>query len=311
MRGSLLFRVWSIPLFVLTLSGCATLRSFPLDRDNDETPPAERTLSAIVAELHLHLRDDTYRYDRARSEGGQNVFALALWRLDRLRAQRALPHEKWENIDIVIEYARARALERLRRYATARDAYKLVAATGSRLADAASERERVMRRFAQHAGQPGSPLRDAEEELAFIEGRIRTWEALAVEYHGTSFHSLAREEAEAGEMVRVGWFERHRDVQEALQACRRLVERHPASKLHAHHLIRLGDLYAEAAHGLVLRSRANLGPFDAERYETFLDHAFALYELAGEQPGKTTRREASNKIDALLAEHEGIRAHVP
>lgn len=321
MRSSRLVQVGAILVFALTLSGCATLRPFPRDRDHAETPAGERTLSAIVAELHLHLRDDTYRYDRARSEGGQNVFALALWRLDRLRAQRAQRPEarrsearrpeEWENLDIVIEYARGRALERLRRYAAAREAYGLVAATGSRLADAAFEREEVMRRFARHSGRPDSPLRDAEEERAFIEGRIRTWEAFALEYHGTPFQSLAREKAEAGEMARVDWFERHRGVQEAIQACRRLVERHPASKLHANHLIRLGDLYAEAAHGMVLRSRANLRPFDAQRYEVFLDHAFALYESAGDQPGKRTRAEASNKIDALLAEHEGIRAHVP
>jgi tetratricopeptide (TPR) repeat protein len=311
MRSSLLVRLGSILPLLLTLVGCATLQPFPLDRDNAETSASERTLSAVVGELHLHLKDDTYRYDRARGEGGQNVFALALWRLDRLRAERARAPEQWENFDLVIEYARARALERLRRYVDAREAYGLVASTGSRLADAALERKEVMDRFASHSGASGSPLGGADEELGFIEERIRTWEELAVEYHRTAFQSLAREEAEAWETVRVGWFERHRDVQEAIQACRRLVERHHASKLHANHLIRLGDLYAEAAHGMVLLSRAKLGSFDAQRYELFLDHAFALYELAGERPGRATRKEASNKIDALLAEHEGIRIHVP
>jgi hypothetical protein len=311
MAGLSPLRLAALLLVAVVGVGCTTLGSLS-EIGNDPPVPSEvRKLSAIVAELHLHLRDDTYHHDRARTGGGQNVFALTLWRLERLRARRNRSPEEWENLDIVIEYARARALEFLRRYAMAQEAYLLVANTGSQLADAAAERAEVMKQFARHAGPPELAPQSPEEELDLISSRIRAWEELALEHHGTPFESLAREEAEAWEMLRVDWHERNRDVEEAILACRRLVERHHASKLHARHLIRLGDLHGEAAHAIYLRARAHLAPFDAERYEALLDQAFALYELAGDHPGGAARQEAANKLQALLARHEGLRPHVP
>ena len=295
-------------LSVLGLSGCTALG--PGWR-GDEASDTGRTLSTIVAELHLHLRDDTYRFDRARTEGGENVFALSLWRLDRLRARRDSAPAHWENVDIVIEYARAKALERLRRYAEAEAAYARVVSVGSRLGEAAEEASAVMRRFAEHAQRPDPPPANQDESLALIETRIRAWQGLALEYSGTPFGSLAREQAEAWGVVRVDWFSRHRGVEDAIGACERLLERHHASKLYAKHLIRLGDLYAEGVQQIYLRARTNLAPFDAERYEAFLDHAFAAYELAGEEPRGSAREEADSKIETLLAQHEGVRAHAP
>jgi hypothetical protein len=295
----------------LMLSGCSSVVPSWLGGAPDETSAEGRTLSTIVAELHLHLRDDTYRFRRARTEGGGNVFALSLWRLDRLRARRNRSVERWENIDIVIEYARARALERMRRYGKARSAYERVASVGSRLDEPAEEGKKVMSRFAEQSRRPDPPPGSPEASLALIDERIRAWQGLALEYSETPFGSLAREEAESWEVVHVDWFARHRPVQEAIDACQRLLERHHASKLYAKHLIRLGDLNAHGAEQIYLRARANLAPFDAERYESFLDHAFAAYELAGDEPRGAVRDEAESKIETLLAQHDGIRADVP
>lgn len=288
------------------LLGCAGLHGRSVD-GRDEG----RTLTAIVAELHLHLKDDTYRLDRARTEGGQNVFTLALWRLERLQARRARSMGGRENVDIVIDFARARALERLRRYEEAAEAYASVERTGSRLGEAAQERLEILRRFAHESGPLEPRPRVPEEALAGIEMRIRSWEQLALEYSRTEFESLALEEGEAWEMVRVDWFARHRSAEEAIAACRRLVERHHTSKLYPEHLIRLGDLYADAARRVYLRARARLAPFDAERYELFLDQGLASYELAAEHRAGQTQEAAASKIEALLAQHEGIRSHVP
>jgi hypothetical protein len=293
------------------LFGCAGLSPWEPARVGSDDGEDGRTLTAIVAELQLHLRDDTYRRDRARTEAGQNVFALALWRLDRLQERRARPVDRWENIDIVIEFARARTLERLRRYADAAAAYLHVASTGSRLAGRADGWREIMSRFALHSGPLTPPPAHPEEALELIEVRISEWQGLALEYADTGFESLAREEAEAWEMVRLDWFARHRGSEEATAACRRLVERHQASKLYANHLIRLGDLYADAARQIYLRARAKLAPFDGERYETYLDHAFASYEMAGEARVGSAGNEAEIKIRALLAQHEGIRDDVP
>ncbi len=290
------------------LSGCAGLSPSWLGGSPDEATLTGRTLSTIVAELHLHLRDDTYRFDPARTEGGENVFALLLWRLDRLSARRSRPLERWENVDIIIDFARARALERVRRYEEAEAAYGRVASVGSRLAEPADEARQVMRRFAEHSRPPGGPPAGPGESLVLLEARIRAWQGLALEFSDTPFGSLAREEAEAWEVVRVDWFSRYRDVTDALAACQRLLERHHASKLYAKHLILLGDLYAEGAQQIYLRARANLVPFDSERYEAFLDRAFAAYELAGDEPRGAARTEAESKIETLLAQHDGVRA---
>jgi tetratricopeptide (TPR) repeat protein len=311
MASSFAFRICTVLMPALFLCGCVGLSPFARPARIQQADGSERTLSSVVAELHLHLKDDTYRHDRARTEGGQNVFALALWRLDRVRALRGRSAEAWENLDVVIEYARARALERLRRYPEARDAYARVASRGTRLADAAEEGFRVMSLFARSSGPPEQTPVSPDEVLQLIEERVRAWERLAFEYGGSPFEPLAREEAEAWEMMRVDWFARHRSVEEAIGACRRLLERHHGSKLHANHLIRIGNLHAAAAQGLVLRARAKLALFDAERYEAFLDQAFAAYELAGEHPVGSAGDEARSKIESLLAEHEGIRAHVP
>ncbi len=309
MVGSVSGRVSAV-LVACLLCGCAGL---PLLRDGSGASETEdeRRLSAIIAELYLHLGDDTYRYDRSRTEGRQDVFALALWRLDRLRTRRGDEPEAWDNLDLVIEYGRARALERLRRYSEAGEAYRLVADRGSRLGEPARIGALVMQEFARHSGPPADPAETVEERLELIESRIRVWERLAHEHRSTLFEPLAREEVEAWDMMRIDWLARHRSTEEAVGACRRAVERHHASKLHATHLIRLGNLYAEAAHGIYARARARLARFDAEKYEDFLDHALSAYEAAGERAGGSVRAEADGKIEALLARHEGVRAHVP
>jgi hypothetical protein len=279
-------------------------------------PPGTSTsetmsLTEIAAEIQLHLRDDTYRYGRALAYDGANVFAAALWRLDDLQRRRARPPERWENVDLVIEFARARALERLRRYGEARRAYARVATVPSALQAAACEASAVMERLAAHAAPPRVAFATAEDELRFLDARVDAWRTLAWDYRDSLWGTLAREEAEAAEVLRVEWLARHATPEVAIRAGERLVERHQASKLHAAHLIRLGDLYAAAARREYLRSRAQISRFDAERYEQWLDRAFSAYELAGEERVPAVRREAQKKIEALLAYHEGIRGHVP
>jgi len=88
-----------------------------------------------------------------------------------------------------------------------------------------------------------------------------------------------------------------------------LIESNRESKLFAKHLIRLGDLYADAARREQLNARARLSTFDAERYDALLDQAFSAYELAGEDRKSALRREARTRIEALLAYHEEVRNH--
>jgi tetratricopeptide (TPR) repeat protein len=304
----------ALVLPALFVGGCLSIGPGPPRQPDAATAELLRgmpSLTVIVSDLQMHLRDDTYRYDRARGADGRNIFAVALWRLDRLQRARGLPEQDWENVDVVIEFARARALERLRRYAAAVAAYDRVAARASVLEAPALEAREVISRFGRHSGPPRRPPPTPEKELELIEDRIAKWSDLAWEYRGTSYEPLAREELEAWEMLRVEWFAHRRRPEEATAACQRLLDRHQHSKLYAKHLIRLGDLYAEAARGQHLRFRAKAEPFDARAYQERIDRALAAYELASEQRKPALRQEAQGKIGALLSYHRRVHTDVP
>jgi hypothetical protein len=289
-------------------SGCASLSQLT---GHGTDAVADDSLTRVVAELKLHLRDDTYRYDRATTEDGRNVFAIALWKLDRLAALRARPAESWENADYVIEFARAKALERLRRYGEAVSAFQRVAGSGSLLGDAAAEGAREIESFAAASARPPEPFASPEAERIFIEGRIDLWRHLADAAQGTPSESLALEEVEAWQVMRVDWYARGDQLESAISACENLIEANRESKLFGKHLLRLGDLYAASARRAELQARANLASFDTSHYESLVDQAFSAYELAAEDRRPALRREARSRIETLLAYHEGAAARVP
>jgi len=178
------------------------------------------------------------------------------------------------------------------------------------LAREALEARDVMRRFALEGAPADFTDGDPEQDLARVEARIAAWDELIEAYGSTSFGPLAREEAEAWEILRVELYGRFRSADEAVVACNRLIERNRDSKLYAEHLIRLGDLHAAAARreSLVLRTRQDA--FDVHSYDRSVGSALAAYELAAEARREGVRRQAQTRIATLLADHEGVRAHV-
>lgn len=293
---------------VLLIAGCSQLQT-SAPPASVAAHPAGRSLSLIVAELQLHIREDSYRTSQHLDARGENGFARALWRLDRLKARRGLPLDEWANVDVVIEYARARALERLRRYDEAAASYARVGGFGSLFSEQAIEASATMERFARASEQ--RELVAQPEDQAVIEERIASWRELSAEFRGTAYEPVVLEELESWEMMRVDVLARGREIDEAVRSCRRMIERHRDSKLYARHLIRLGDLYAEAARRQHRLHLTQLSPFDPQRYDGYLASAFSAYELAGEDRQPELRREAETKIEALLAYHDGVRAYVP
>lgn len=265
---------------------------------------AEDALTLIVAKLQLHLRDDPYRAYPAAADNGQTVFEDAHWRIVRLQEARARAGAAPGDLDLVLHFARGRALERMRRYDEAAIAYEHVTGTASVLAGAALEAGRVMRTFAEHRQpQPGVP-----DELAAAELRVGQWRELVRDFRDTPWEAMARQEAEAWETLHVEVLARS-DSAGAIRAARRLIERNRDSKLLAQHFIQLGDLYADAARQEYLQHRARVRALDVERYDGFLEHAFAAYEQAMDERRPSLRREAATKIESLLAYHAGVRAH--
>jgi tetratricopeptide (TPR) repeat protein len=290
------------------LGGCASPGPSGPSAESDTLP---ESLTVTISELKLHMRDDTYRFERAVGPDGGDVYAVALWKLDRLAAGRARPEGDWQKVDYLIEFARGNALERLRRYDLAAGAYARVAASGSVLGDSATQRLQVMERFALASAAPAQSFASEAEELEFIGARIGQWQALAVEFHAVPQESLAREEAEAWQVVRVDALTRQGERDEAIRACRALIESNRESKLFGRHLLQLGDLYADSARGEELKARTNLSPLDAAKYDALLDQAFSAYELAAEGHQPAMRREARTRIESLSSYHEEVRAHAP
>lgn len=271
----------------------------------------ERALTLSVSELQMYLRTDTYRTFEYLQPDGQNAFQVALWRLDRLREYRSTLYPEWEDRDIVVEYARARALEQLRRYADAAESYRRVSWLGKLLAKPATEGQRLMELFAAHSAVSAQNAELFAGDLELMTAWSEQWRQIARELRGSAQGALALQESESWDQARVELLASRGELESSVAACERLIERHRESKLYPRHLIRLGDLHAEAARQEYLAARARRRELDAARYERQLELAFSAYELASESRKPPVKREAETKIQALLAVHEGVRRDLP
>ena len=270
-----------------------------------------RALTLSVSELQMYLRTDTYRTFEYLQPDGQNAFQVALWRLDRLREYRSTLYPEWEDRDIVVEYARARALEQLRRYSEAAESYRRVSWLGELLAEPATESQRLMELFAAQAAVSDQNAELFASDLELMSAWSEQWRQVARELRGSAQAALALQESERWDQARVELLASRGDLDASVAACERLIERHRESKLYPRHLIRLGDLHAEAARQEYLAARARRRDLDETRYERQLELAFSAYELASESRKPPVKREAETKIQALLAVHEGVRRDLP
>jgi hypothetical protein len=299
-------RVLVLSLALLVAGGCSHSTGPAPDAARADDP---ETLTRLVAELRMHLRDDTYRQPRPLTGDGRDLFAAILWKLDRMQAERAVAPEHWQNADQVIELARARVLEKQRRYAESQSAYARVAAHGGALQQGASEgRDGVGRLAALAAEVPEGGV----DDLAWLEQCVHRWTELAWELRSTRWEPLAREESEAWEMLLVERLAMAGQLEAAIEAGRQLAEHNRHSKLYARHLIALGDLHADAARALAVEKRVRADALQIDvRREALIENAFSAYELASEARMAEDRLAALARIEALRADREGAAAHAP
>jgi hypothetical protein len=270
--------------------------------------PFTTALAASIADLELNLRDDPYRSFAHLTDDGRNVFDLARWKLERLQRQRDRAPEEWSGDDQVLEFARARTLERLHLYRDAADAYARVSARTSRLSEPAARARSTMQRFAAKVRPLAAS--SAEEQLAEIDSRIAEWTGLARGEPDPGYASLAREEAEGWAMRRVELLASERGSDEAILACVQLLEDHQDSKLYPRHLLRFAALHAEAARQELIRIRTEHTPLGESRYEKHFEEALSAYELASETRNPLLRREAQSRLQALLLFHDEVLSGV-
>jgi len=294
----------------------------------------------------MHLSGDTYRSYSHLDDSGRNAFAVALWRLDQLRRSDpsvAAPAPPLASVEaarmslassvqaardsdaarlsstaselgsdeaLVIEFARARALGRLREYRQAANAFSQVEASGRLLAAPAGEHRQIMQVFASLAETAQRERQVAPASAESLRAWSHAWFGLSSALGDSEYASLARVEAEISDQAQVEFFAARGDLLSAIDSCERLLHRHEASKLYPRHLMRLGDLYADVARREYSVSRFERRNLDVTRYERALERAFSAFELASETREPGLKREAESKIKSLLAYHEGVRSNV-
>jgi len=295
--------------------GCATPKADP------RYQPTQSILEA-VAVLRRHVPDDTYRFPPARDFTGRNVYRASLLRLENLERvhQDAL---RAGHMDDVIDFAKARALERLRAYDLAASHYRRAAEHDGPLRSEALRSAALCDRLAEATRLAAVPLADAKPQpravaaatgpaldfdaaMRRFDQRRARLEALLEDVKGSHYESVVREELERADMARADYVVDTRRLQpdgdvRALAALQRLVMDHRESKNANAHLLALADLYAQLALEYVERHPPEALSFDPPHFEELVESASRLYQAVSNQDGAPEKLEAARRLEAFLA----------
>jgi len=279
--------------------------------------PTENVLE-VVAVLRRHVPDDTYRFEPARDFTGRNVFRSSLLRLENLesRQEDAL---RAGHLDGVIAFAKGRALERLRAFSLASEAYRIAADRDPELHVEALHSADVCDALqaATAAGpEPGELAANAAAEgrlQAELAAAVRRFderdgalETLGAAEKDSQYAYVVKEEIERTDVARADYFAALRwllpdgDVRAAAER-QRVVIRHPDSKNSSRHLLALGKLYADLAEEYVDANPPESLRFDPARFQELIDTAARVYEMVASRDGTPEKLEASRKLEAFLA----------
>ena len=299
-----------LPLLLAAVVGCQT--SIEVD---PRYRPAESILE-LLAVLQRHVPDDTYRFVPARDFTGRNVYRSSLLRLENLENLHA-DALRAGHMDGVIAFGKARALERLRAYDLAAEAYRL-----------ASERDDALAAEALHGAAVCDALHGAVEMPLLADGtatyedpvsiaspalildrydaRAARLEEIERDTDGTHHAFVAREELEHADVERARAFTRLRpllvdgDVRAAAEL-QRVVRRHGDSKHAARHLLGLADLYTVLSEEYVERHPPETFEFDPAQFRDLVDSGARVYEMVASRDGTIEKVEASRRLEAFLA----------
>ena len=295
--------------------GCASAQTKKLEATYGPT----ESVVEVVAVLRRHVPDDTYRFPPATDFTGRNVYRSSLLRLETLERIQADPLRSGY-MDPVIDFAKGRALERLRAYDLARLHYLRAAEREGELRAAAQQSamlcgqvERAVATGIQmsnplHPPAPGAepPPEDPEKVVAQLEERVALLSLIYDEAEGSYFQVVIAEEVERADEVRAQWFVDRRSILpdgqlRAVAELQRVVSRHPASKNRLRHLIALANLYASLAREYVEASPPESLNFDPAEFQDLVEPAAELYETVAAHDGTPEKLEAARRLEALLA----------
>lgn len=280
--------------------------------------PAESVLE-VLAVLQRHVEDDTYRFPAARDFTGRNVYRSSLLRLENLEQLHA-DALRAGHLDGVIQFGKARALERLGAYELAATAYQIAAERDEELtsealrsADSCRDLARALAIGPESVQIAATTLTLPSPEAALVGFERRTaalGELLAVS-EGTHHATIVRQEIERTDRERAAYFTRLRGVLPegdvtAIAERQRLAERHIDSKLAPRHLLDLADLYAALAYEYVEAHPPESLSFDPSAFRDTVDSGARFYEMVASQDGTTEKLEATRRLEAFLAFALGI-----
>lgn len=279
--------------------------------------PTENVLE-VVAVLRRHVPDDTYRFEPARDFTGRNVYRSSLLRLENLesRQQDAL---RAGHLDGVIAFAKGRALERLRAFDLASEAYRNAAERDPELrvealrsADVCDALEAATAggpepgELAANAVAQGELKAEIAAAVSGFDERVAALDALGATESGTQYAFVVREEIERSDVARADYFAALRrllpdgDVRAAAER-QRVVMRHADSKNSSRHLLALAELYADLAEEYVEANPPESLRFDPARFQELIDTAARVFEMVAARDGTPEKLEASRKLEAFLA----------
>ena len=297
-------------LALLALAACSSTPEV-----NPRYRPAENLLE-VIAVLRQHVPDDTYRFAPARDFTGRNVYRSSLLRLESLERVHA-EALRAGHMDGVIAFAKGRALERLRSFDLAAEAYHVASERNRALKVEALRSADLCESLYRAAGmgprleqlaQAAGGLRDSDPEavVAEYEERVALLEEARAAAEGTHYVALVREEIERADLARAHYFAGLRtllpegDVR-AVAELQRVVLRHSESKNLNRHVIATANLYAELAVEYVDAYPPESLLFDTARFQELSQGASQLYEMVANRDGTPEKLEAARRLEAFLA----------
>jgi hypothetical protein len=300
-------------LLLVPLAGCQTFSSKQAEA---EYSPSEGILE-IVAVLRRHVPDDTYRFPPAVDFTGRNVYRASLLRLENLeRADSDAIRSGY--LDVVMTFAKARSLERLRAYDLAAQHYAESARHPGDLQRVALESGAIVTRIAE-AVEIGLEFRDPLGEQGLLpistdvdgvrvglDQRLARLETILEDVRDNHYRWIVQEEIERTDVVRALYFEKLRAVVDhgalvALQELQRVVSRHGSSKNRLRHLLRLADYYVRLSREYLAAVPPESLDFDPAQFRELSDAAIQLYELVASHDGRPEKLEATRSLEAFLA----------
>ena len=295
--------------------GCASAQTKKLEATYGPT----ESIIEVVAVLRRHIPDDTYRFPPATDFTGRNVYRSSLLRLENIERIQADPLRSGY-MDPVVDFAKARALERLRAYELATLLYLRVAEREGELSEPAQKSASILEQIngALSVGihlqnpldspthSPPQEVQDPQRVIGDLEERVALLAFLHDELGSNYMRAVVAEEIERADEVRAAYFVNRRHILPdgqllAVSELQRVLSRHAASKNHLRHMISLADLYNDLASEYVEASPPQSLEFDPAQFQDLIDPAAQLYESVAAHDGTPEKLEAGRKLEALLA----------